>query len=92
MNSALTTLYWYVGRGVRMDIRKEKRAEYGEWNAHALSAQLAVELAHRTVLGWGESGGTNRSGLISNHPEPTTLAGSRTTSGALPVLPDGYPA
>jgi hypothetical protein len=45
------------------------------------------DVAHRTVLDWGESGATNRSGLIGNYPKPTTLAVSRTKSGALPVLP-----
>ncbi|MBI2224735.1 MAG: hypothetical protein HYU44_07210 [Betaproteobacteria bacterium] len=29
VDSALTTLYWHVGRRIRQDILKEERAEYG---------------------------------------------------------------
>jgi hypothetical protein len=43
IDSGLTTLYWHVGRRVRQDILKEKRAEYGEKIVHALSAQLVAE-------------------------------------------------
>ena len=50
VDSTLTTLYWHVGRRVRQDILKEKRAEYGEKIVHALSAQLEVEFGR----GFGE--------------------------------------
>jgi predicted nuclease of restriction endonuclease-like (RecB) superfamily len=43
VNSALVILYWNVGRRIRQDILKGKRAGYGEQIVHALSAQLAVE-------------------------------------------------
>ena len=43
VDSGLTTLYWHVGRRIRQDILKEKRAEYGEKIVHALSAQLIAE-------------------------------------------------
>jgi predicted nuclease of restriction endonuclease-like (RecB) superfamily len=43
VDSGLTTLYWHVGRRVRQDILKGKRAEYGEKIVHALSAQLVAE-------------------------------------------------
>ena len=43
VDSGLTTLYWHMGRRIRQDILKEKRAEYGEKIVHALSAQLVAE-------------------------------------------------
>jgi predicted nuclease of restriction endonuclease-like (RecB) superfamily len=43
VNAALTTLYWEVGRRIRQDILKEKRAEYGEEILQALSAKLRAE-------------------------------------------------
>jgi hypothetical protein len=50
VDSGLTTLYWHVGRRIRQDILKEKRAEYGEQIVSALSAQLEVEFGR----GFGE--------------------------------------
>ena len=50
VDSALTTLYWHVGRRVRQDILREKRAEYGEQIVSALSAQLELEFGR----GFGE--------------------------------------
>ena len=41
VDSGLTTLYWHVGRRVRQDILKEKRAEYGAEIVSALRRQLA---------------------------------------------------
>src|SRR5258708_29455023 len=46
----LTTLYWYVGRRIRQDILREKRAGYGEQIVSALSAQLEAEFGR----GFGE--------------------------------------
>ncbi len=43
VDSGLTTLYWQVGRRIRQDILKERRADYGEKIVHALSAQLVAE-------------------------------------------------
>jgi predicted nuclease of restriction endonuclease-like (RecB) superfamily len=43
VNAALTTLYWQIGRRIRQDILKEKRAEYGEQIVSALGAQLTAE-------------------------------------------------
>lgn len=43
VDSALTTLYWQIGRRVRQDILKEKRADYGKQIVSALGRQLAVE-------------------------------------------------
>src|SRR5258708_25483423 len=39
----LTTLYWHVGRRIRQDVLKERRAEYGEQIGSALSTQLEAE-------------------------------------------------
>jgi DUF1016 N-terminal domain len=46
VNSALVMLYWNVGRRIRQDILKGKRAGYGEQIVHALSAQLAAEFGN----------------------------------------------
>jgi len=43
VNSALVLLYWRVGKRIREDILKEKRAEYGEQILYAVSAQLVKE-------------------------------------------------
>lgn len=43
VNSALVTLYWNVGRRIRQDVLKHKRAEYGKRILPALSRQLAAE-------------------------------------------------
>jgi len=43
VNSALVLLYWRVGKRIRQDILKEKRAGYGEEIVPTLSAQLVQE-------------------------------------------------
>jgi hypothetical protein len=43
VNSALVLLYWRVGKRIRQDILKEKRAEYGEQIVATVSRQLTVE-------------------------------------------------
>ena len=43
VNSALVLLYWRVGKRIRQDILKEKRAEYGEEIVPTLSANLVSE-------------------------------------------------
>ncbi len=43
VNSALVLLYWHIGKRIRQDILKEKRAEYGEQIVYAVSAQLVKE-------------------------------------------------
>ncbi len=40
VNSALALLYWRVGKRIRRDVLKEKRAEYGEEIVATLSQQL----------------------------------------------------
>jgi predicted nuclease of restriction endonuclease-like (RecB) superfamily len=43
VDSGLVTLYWHVGRRIRQDILKEKRAEYGQRIVSALGTQLSAE-------------------------------------------------
>ena len=43
VNAGLVLLYWQIGRRIRTDILKQKRAEYGEEILHTLSATLAAE-------------------------------------------------
>jgi hypothetical protein len=43
VNSALVLLYWRVGKRIRQDILKEKRAGYGEQILPTLSAELMKE-------------------------------------------------
>ncbi|MFZ4695977.1 MAG: DUF1016 N-terminal domain-containing protein [Verrucomicrobiia bacterium] len=53
VDSGLTTLHWHVGRRIRQDILKEKRAEYGRQIVSALGRQLAVEnCTTRCGRGW----------------------------------------
>ena len=50
VDSGLTTLYWHVGRRIRRDILKERRAEYGAQIVSALGKQLEAEFGR----GFGE--------------------------------------
>jgi predicted nuclease of restriction endonuclease-like (RecB) superfamily len=43
VNSGLVLLYWRMGKRIRQDILKERRAEYGEQILYAVSAQLVKE-------------------------------------------------
>jgi len=43
VNAGLTLLYWQIGRRIRTDILREKRAEYGEKIFYALSRKLTEE-------------------------------------------------
>src|SRR5262245_1071803 len=43
VDSGLVTLYWHIGRRIRQDILKEKRAEYGAEIVSALGRQLETE-------------------------------------------------
>ena len=43
VNSALVLLYWRVGKRIRQDILKGKRAEYGEMIVSTLGRQLEME-------------------------------------------------
>jgi hypothetical protein len=46
VNSALVLLYWRVGKRIRQDILKEKRAEYGEEILSTLSRKLIGEFGN----------------------------------------------
>jgi predicted nuclease of restriction endonuclease-like (RecB) superfamily len=46
VNSALVVLYWRVGKRIRQDILKEKRAEYGEEILSTLSRKLVAEFGN----------------------------------------------
>ena len=50
VDSGLTTLYWHVGRRIRQDLLKHKRAEYGGQIVSALGRQLDMEFGR----GFGE--------------------------------------
>ncbi len=43
VNAGLVALYWEVGRRIRRDILRERRAEYGEQILQTLSAKLTAE-------------------------------------------------
>jgi predicted nuclease of restriction endonuclease-like (RecB) superfamily len=43
VDSALTTLYWHIGRRVRTDILRHERAAYGQEIVSALGRQLSAE-------------------------------------------------
>ncbi len=43
VNSALVLLYWRVGKRIRQDVLKEKRAEYGQRIVSSLGTQLEAE-------------------------------------------------
>ena len=45
VNSGMELLYWHIGKRIRQDILKEKRAEYGEKIVSALGTQLEREFA-----------------------------------------------
>ena len=42
-NAALTMLHWQIGNRIRMDILREKRAEYGQKIVSSLATQLEAE-------------------------------------------------
>jgi predicted nuclease of restriction endonuclease-like (RecB) superfamily len=43
VNTALVGLYWRIGKRIREDVLRQKRAEYGKQIVQTLSAQLAAE-------------------------------------------------
>lgn len=43
VNSAMVLLYWHIGKRIRQDMLKEKRAGYGEQIVSAVSRELAAE-------------------------------------------------
>ena len=43
VSAGLTTLYWQIGKRIRLDVLKQKRAEYGARIVAALGRQLEAE-------------------------------------------------
>src|SRR5262245_38755286 len=43
VNTALVGLYWHIGKRIREDVLREKRAGYGEQIVPALATQLTME-------------------------------------------------
>ncbi|MBI2135593.1 hypothetical protein HYU06_00815 [Candidatus Woesearchaeota archaeon] len=50
INSELSLLYWQIGKKIKTDILKDKRAEYGEKIIEDLSKRLTFEYGR----GWSE--------------------------------------
>jgi predicted nuclease of restriction endonuclease-like (RecB) superfamily len=50
VNSAITVLYWQIGKRINDEILKNKRAEYGNQLIVLLAAKLTIEFGK----GWGE--------------------------------------
>lgn len=50
VNSTITMLYWQIGKRIKEEVLKERRAEYGKQIVNALSSQLTKEYGS----GWSE--------------------------------------
>ena len=70
VDSGLTALYWHVGRRIRQDILKEKRAEYGAQIVAALGRQLETEFGR----GFGEKNLRRMIRFAEVFPEPEIVA------------------
>ncbi|MEX1116510.1 MAG: PDDEXK nuclease domain-containing protein [Akkermansiaceae bacterium] len=77
VNSALVLLYWNIGQRIRMDILKEKRAEYGERIFYALSAKLAAEFGR----GFGQRNLARMVEFAEVFPDPKILSSLMTKLG-----------
>jgi len=69
VNSALVMLSWKVGQRIRKEIRKEKRADYGEKILPTLSAQLVLEFG----FGFSERNLANIIRFAEVYPDPEIL-------------------
>ena len=70
VDSGLTTFYWHVGRRVRQDILKEKRAEYGGQIVSALGRQLETEFGR----GFGEKNLRRMVQFVEQFPDVKNVA------------------
>jgi predicted nuclease of restriction endonuclease-like (RecB) superfamily len=77
VNAGLVTLYWHVGRRIRQDILKEKRAEYGREIVHALSGQLTAEFGE----GFGRTNLFNMVRFAEVFPDGKIVSALRTKLG-----------
>jgi predicted nuclease of restriction endonuclease-like (RecB) superfamily len=77
VDSGLTMLYWHVGRRIRQDVLKEKRAEYGEQIVSALGTQLTAEFGE----GFGSRNLFRMIRFAEVFPDPKILHALRTQLG-----------
>ena len=77
VDAGLTTLYWHVGKRIRQDILKEKRARYGEQIVSALSAQLEQEFGR----GFGSRNLFRMLRFAEVFPDPKIVSALRTQLG-----------
>lgn len=70
VNAALVLLYWQIGRRIRTDILREKRAEYGEEILPTLSAKLVPEFGQ----GFSRRNLTRMISLAEAFPEQRIIA------------------
>lgn len=66
VNAGLVLLYWEIGRRIRQDILREKRAEYGQQIVYALSRQLTGEFGR----GFGHRNLFNMIRFVEVWPDP----------------------
>ena len=69
VDAGLALHYWQVGRRIRQDILKEKRAEYGKKIFHSLSGQLTAEFGR----GYSERNLANMVRFAEVFPDPKIL-------------------
>jgi hypothetical protein len=62
--------YWQIGQRIRMDVLKEKRAEYGEEILPTLSARLVLEFGR----GYAQRDLAGMTRLAEVFPEPKVVA------------------
>ena len=77
IDSGLVLLYWHVGRRIRQDILKEKRAEYGKQIFYALSRKLTAEFGQ----GFSERNLANMARFAEVFPDPEILHALRAKLG-----------
>jgi predicted nuclease of restriction endonuclease-like (RecB) superfamily len=77
VDSGLVALYWHIGRRVRQEILKEKRASYGERIVAALGRQLAREFGR----GFGEKNLRRMIQFAELFPDETIVASLRRQLG-----------
>jgi predicted nuclease of restriction endonuclease-like (RecB) superfamily len=70
VNSALVLLYWRVGKRIRQDILKDKRAEYGEEIVATLSQQLTKEYGS----GWSRYNLARMIRFVEQFPDQNIVA------------------
>ena len=77
VDSGMTALYWNVGRRIRQDILKEKRAGYGEGIVAALGRQLESEFGR----GFGKRNLFRMIRFAEVFPDPKIVSALRTQLG-----------